>query len=159
MSISILKTSPQLPKVFATPLQLIPQTAHNHFLVATLNRVFARDLHAGELEFLQNRVISIKVMDAGLDFRMTLRRDTLSVSNKWSSIDLSIEGSVYDFMLLASRKEDPDTLFFNRRIRLKGDTELGLYVKNYLDALELDQHWTPFLGVLDKAIRLAEQIG
>jgi predicted lipid carrier protein YhbT len=35
------------------------------------------------------------------------------------------------------RKEDPDTLFFSRRLLMEGDTELGLLVKNTLDALEL----------------------
>ena len=35
------------------------------------------------------------------------------------------------------RKEDPDTLFFSRRQSMQGDTELGLLLKNTLDALEL----------------------
>lgn len=38
---------------------------------------------------------------------------------------------------LAMRKEDPDTLFFSRRLSMQGDTELGLLLKNTLDALEL----------------------
>lgn len=37
-----------------------------------------------------------------------------------------------------ARKEDPDTLFFQRRLQIEGDTELGLYVKNLMDAIELD---------------------
>jgi predicted lipid carrier protein YhbT len=36
---------------------------------------------------------------------------------------------------LALRREDPDTLFFSRRLVLEGDTELGLVVKNALDAM------------------------
>jgi predicted lipid carrier protein YhbT len=39
-------------------------------------------------------------------------------------------------MLLARRQEDPDTLFFSRRLSMEGDTELGLLVKNTLDAIE-----------------------
>ena len=38
---------------------------------------------------------------------------------------------------LAMRKEDPDTLFFSRRLSMQGDTELGLLLKNTLDSLEL----------------------
>lgn len=49
--------------------------------------------------------------------------------------------------VLAQRQEDPDTLFFNRRLSMEGDTELGLVVKNTLDGLELPvfdlQQWTP----------------
>ena len=40
-------------------------------------------------------------------------------------------------MMLALRKEDPDTLFFSRRLCMEGNTELGLLVKNTLDAQEL----------------------
>ena len=40
-------------------------------------------------------------------------------------------------MLLARRQEDPDTLFFSRRLSMEGDTELGLLVKNTMDAIEL----------------------
>jgi len=31
---------------------------------------------------------------------------------------------------------DPDTLFFSRRLTIDGDTELGLLVKNALDAID-----------------------
>ena len=48
------------------------------------------------------------------------------------------KGKLEDFWLLATRREDPDTLFFNRRLAIEGDTETGLYVKNMLDALEFD---------------------
>jgi len=41
-------------------------------------------------------------------------------------------------VLIAARKQDPDTLFFQRRLRIEGDTELGLYVKNLMDAIDLD---------------------
>ncbi|MEW8013567.1 MAG: SCP2 sterol-binding domain-containing protein [Candidatus Sedimenticola endophacoides] len=57
-----------------------------------------------------------------------------------------MDGTLYDFLLLATRREDADTLFFNRRLRLGGDTELGLYVKNFLDALELDGRLGPLPG-------------
>ncbi|MGB5009839.1 MAG: SCP2 sterol-binding domain-containing protein [Candidatus Dechloromonas phosphoritropha] len=38
-------------------------------------------------------------------------------------------------MQLLARQEDPDTLFFNRELEINGDTELGLIVKNMLDAV------------------------
>jgi hypothetical protein len=39
---------------------------------------------------------------------------------------------------LTLRLEDPDTLFFNRRLLIEGDTDLGLRVKNMLDGVELE---------------------
>jgi predicted lipid carrier protein YhbT len=50
--------------------------------------------------------------------------------------DLTIGAAAHDLLLLARREEDPDTLFFSRRLALEGDTELGLLVKNTLDALD-----------------------
>ncbi|MNN64209.1 hypothetical protein D3C81_1796400 [compost metagenome] len=37
--------------------------------------------------------------------------------------------------MLASRQQDADTLFFQRRLTLIGDTELGLTLRNLLDRL------------------------
>ena len=34
------------------------------------------------------------------------------------------------------READPDTLFFNRRLVVEGDTEIALLVKNTLDAID-----------------------
>ena len=70
--------------------------------------------------------------------------------------DLLIEGSAYDFLLLAIRREDPDTLFFNRRLRLGGNTELGLYLKNFLDALEPDQS---LIKHLERLTNIVEHFG
>ena len=41
-----------------------------------------------------------------------------------------------DYLALALREEDADTLCFARRLLMDGDTELGLLVKNTLDAVD-----------------------
>ena len=41
-----------------------------------------------------------------------------------------------DFMRMMMREEDPDTLFFNRKLQIEGDTELGLITKNLLDSVD-----------------------
>ena len=41
-----------------------------------------------------------------------------------------------DFVRIAAREEDADTLFFNRRLVVEGDTDTALLVKNTLDAIE-----------------------
>ena len=50
--------------------------------------------------------------------------------------DLHFTARLSAFLQMVSRQEDPDTLFFNRSLTIEGDTELGLRVKNMLDALE-----------------------
>jgi O2-independent ubiquinone biosynthesis accessory factor UbiT len=50
--------------------------------------------------------------------------------------ELTIAASLRDFIALALREEDPDTLFFARRLSIQGDTDLGLTVKNLLDSID-----------------------
>jgi predicted lipid carrier protein YhbT len=73
--------------------------------------------------------------------------------------DLSITGTLHAFLLLAARREDSDTLFFQRQLRMEGDTELGLEVKNFLDGLDVDSLWLPrqVSGMARKTLPLYER--
>jgi predicted lipid carrier protein YhbT len=68
-----------------------------------------------------------------------------------------ISGKVEDYWQLATRREDPDTLFFSRRLCIEGDTATGVHVKNLLDALDYDweSHFRDVLGVNLGAITFA----
>jgi len=127
-----------LPRLLATPFSLLPDAAHSRLLSLALNRVLAEPLGDGELDFLQDRCVAIAVRDAGITFRLTIVGDRLAACSRSGTDDLTIEGTVYDFLLLAGRQEDPDTLVFQRRLVMQGDTELGLQVKNLLDGLDVD---------------------
>lgn len=127
------KNIPLLQNLFFLPLRIVPVTVHSTALAFTINRIFARQIQNGELNFLIDRVITIDIHDANLIFCLTLKNGQLVAANKTNS-DLKISGSMYDFLLLATGREDPDTLFFQRRLSLDGDTELGLYVKNFLNS-------------------------
>jgi len=118
-------------------------------LVTALNRILAPEIEDEELDFLEGKVMQVSITDGRLAFRITMKNGKLQAAKKGHPVDLSIEGSIYDYLLLATRKEDPDTLFFNRRLRLGGSTELGLYVKNFLDSLELDDRIGPLLKLLN----------
>jgi predicted lipid carrier protein YhbT len=50
--------------------------------------------------------------------------------------------------MLATRRADPDTLFFQRRIRVEGDTELGLGIKNTMDSMDWDDLPLPIRRLL-----------
>lgn len=70
---------------------------------------------------------------------------------------MTIRGDWHDFLLLASRYEGPDTLFFRRRLVTEGDTELGLVVKNLLDSLD-PEHLPPWLrNVVERAGRVMQE--
>ncbi len=113
--------------------------------------MFAAPLAAGELGFLAQRVVNINVSDADLKFSVRLEQDKFCAGKEVPEADLRIEGTVYTFMLLATRKEDADTLFFRRQLKTSGDTELGLYVKNFLDGLEPET--LPYHRAIDPILR------
>ncbi len=148
-------TIPELP--FAFPMNLVPTTLNSTILVTILNKLLIDSLQEGELDFLNKKVLLIKIQDAGLEFRLTMVGDRLIACNHRSP-DISIKGRLYDFLLLTTRREDPDTLFFNRRLRLTGSTELGLYLKNFLDSLEPEEYLGSVLKYLEKLIQLFERI-
>ncbi len=86
---------------------------------------------------LEGRSLRLRLLDAGIAFDFEWQ-GTVFVAERYVDVpDLCIAASVHDLMLMARRQEDPDTLFFSRRLSLEGDTELGLLFKNTLDAIEL----------------------
>jgi predicted lipid carrier protein YhbT len=57
-----------------------------------------------------------------------------------------------------AREEDPDTLFFGRRLLMEGDTDLGLLVKNTLDGVELPRLDPARLAPAEILRRLRERL-
>ncbi len=105
-------------------------------MVLLLNRVLATALRNGDLDFLDQRVLRIEVVDLALDHRLSLCDRRLFAAPIRRPVDVRFGGKARDFLLLALGDEDPDSLFFQRRLQLEGDTELGLEIKNFLYAME-----------------------
>ena len=96
-------------------------------------RVLAAPLREGALDFMHGRRLGIEVSDLGLRWILELRGQRLCVTD--GAAEASVRGSATDLLLLASRLEDADTLFFLRALELTGDTELGLTARNLLERL------------------------
>ncbi|MDQ5911565.1 MAG: O2-independent ubiquinone biosynthesis accessory factor UbiT [Pseudomonadota bacterium] len=146
---------PALPAPLAWPLKLIPGPVHSTVLTTALNVLFAgRIQESGEFEFLRDRVLAIRVRDAGVEYRFRYAGPAGFVPCQRDQVaDLTITGAIYDFLALAARREDSDTLFFNRRVVMEGNTELGLELKNLLDALDPEM----LGGPLPSLLRVANQ--
>ena len=144
-------SSPELPFIARKPLVWIPLPIKARAITAAMNAMFAMPLAAGELEFLAERVMNVIVSDAELRFSVRLDQNKLRAGVEAPEADLTIEGTVYTFLLLTTRKEDADTLFFRRQLKTSGDTELGLYVKNFLDGLEPET--LPYHRTIDPILR------
>jgi predicted lipid carrier protein YhbT len=151
---------PILPAPLSLPLRVIPSFIHNKALITILNRIFREELEDGELDFLQDRIVYITIEDAGIDYRFTLNGDRLIPGDNNLPPDLSLKGTIHDYLLLASRREDTDALFFSRRLKMQGDTELGLHVKNFLDGMDFDSHKVSanFESLLKKSLPVYERL-
>ncbi len=149
--------APQLPETLARLVSRLPQWPPTVAVCAGLNLLFLPTLDADTRQRLTGRMVAIEVLDAGLICRMRLGAIGFYPA-LGGTPEVTIRAAAWDYYRLARRLEDPDTLFFSRRLVMEGDTELGLLVKNSLDAVD----WTRLPGPLGAAVerlrRFAERL-
>ena len=126
-----------IPKAVSRVAEKLPQQPPALLLVAALNLALGRLIPKEPLEPLLGKKLRIRVTDAGMSLRFSLTKKGFRPTFDASAPDLTISAKARDFLALALREEDPDTLFFSRRLLMEGETELGLLVKNTLDAVEM----------------------
>jgi len=129
---------PLFKKAIGMPGRLTPYPVQKRVLSLVLNQAFREPLRHGELDFLENAKVRIRVTDISIDWLIRVGGEAIVPLDRNLGEDVSISGESTDFLLLATRHADPDTLFFQRRIRIEGDTELGLGVKNTMDSMDWD---------------------
>lgn len=149
--------SPPLPSLLTAPLHLVPNRAHSLVLATALNRLFTEELIDGDFDFLDGKVFSIAVRDAPICCRITLRRGRFAATDS-SQADATVSATVHDFLLLMAQQEDPDTLFFQRRLLISGETDLGLEVKNLLDAVDPEQLPVVVKALLPRAVGFSQKL-
>ncbi len=128
----------RLPTLIAEIGHKLPQWPHSLAMVTALNAALKlKLLPESELGALEDKLFRVSVLDTGgvahYTFCNGLFRPVFSVQRE---PDLAFAANLSAYLQLLARQEDPDTLFFNRELEITGDTELGLIVKNMLDAIE-----------------------
>jgi len=126
----------KLPPKLLRPLNFAPKKMQRAVIEFGLRQFFQEAMLSGELAVLEGRWISIEIADADLSWLIGVVNNTPVVSRTEQQPDLVIRGNLEEFVLLASVREDPDTQFFQRRLVVEGDTELGLEVKNLIYSLD-----------------------
>jgi predicted lipid carrier protein YhbT len=153
--------TPRIPPTLLPPVQLplklalrlAPERLLVPLLAALSTHLLRGQPLVGRLAALSGKRVSLLIsdLDRELCFRITAtglaQGGGQYASQAW---DVRIRGAFADFWCMATRTEDPDTLFFQRRLAIEGDTETGLALKNLLDALEYDwpAHVEAVLGPL-----------
>jgi O2-independent ubiquinone biosynthesis accessory factor UbiT len=126
----------QVLPLLVRPLRFVPHPLQRPPLELALAQLFEAGIAGGALDFLDGRCLAIEIEDAGWRWPIALLGGRLRVLARDHPADVTIRGESPAFLVMAGRLEDPDTLFFQRRLAIEGDTELGLGVKNFLDGLD-----------------------
>lgn len=140
-----------MPKILRPSLRLLPFKAQKAALLPALSSVFREAIEDGDFEFLQDKWLKISIIDLELTWWLSFDEDKLIMASSEENIteDVSFSATGDDLVLIAGRKQDPDTLFFQRRLKIEGDTELGLEVKNLIDAIDIEQLPSSVHSVVD----------
>jgi len=146
------------PEWVGLPARLMPPALERRLLTGVLNRLLAEPATEGEFEFLEGRYLAVEVSDMNLRRVFTAKDVRPLTASRRQAADAAIRGRAVEFLLLAARLEDPDTLFFQRRLEVTGDTALGLTVRNLLDRLPLEALPLPARIMLNRAARFGRRV-
>lgn len=128
---------PKFPQPLARVIRKLPALPASTGLVALLNLSAWKALKDLDWTPMRGKRFGVHVRDTGLRAYFSVTR-TGFVAEINEQADVTFTATAEDFARLALRLEDPDSLFFNRRLLIEGNTDLGLMVKNMLDAVELE---------------------
>ncbi|MEI6858269.1 MAG: SCP2 sterol-binding domain-containing protein [Shewanella sp.] len=136
------------PKLIRHPLAIMPFKLKADVLKRLLGLMLKQQGKDEELDFLSGRWVAINVEDMGLEFEVSY--DSCWLVRPRSDAQVVFSAHSKELLLIAAGKEDPDTLFFQRKLSIEGDIELGLEVKNLLLSVEFDTLPTPIKYSIEK---------
>ena len=136
MSTAMNTAALRIPPAIGRWLGRLPAQPPAWLFVQGLNRILAPQLPEDVKQALCARRLRLRLDDAGLAIDFSWQGKAFEMGRHGGQPDLTIGACAHDLVLMARRQEDPDTLFFSRRLILEGDTELGLLFKNTLDGLD-----------------------
>ncbi|WP_416189988.1 ubiquinone anaerobic biosynthesis accessory factor UbiT [Neisseria sp. CCUG17229] len=131
-----------LPQWLGKLVGKLPAKPPRFILVTALNTMLAKELLPADMSLFAGRKFEIDVLDAGVKIRFSANEEKFIANAFEGTPDLRLAANGVDFMRMIMREEDPDTLFFKRKLQIEGDTELGLITKNLLDSVDWPlSHW------------------
>lgn len=143
--------------ILRSPVHLLPQFVQKSALLEGMKAVFKESLEDGDFEFLEGKWLKIEVKDMQLSWYVSYQGEKLIVADHPVEQDVAFSGNLNDLVLIAGRKEDPDTLFFQRRLSIEGDTELGLEIKNLMDSVDMELLPKPLQTLLNQLAEFVQK--
>lgn len=118
-------------------LRRVPDRLKTKLFVRVFNHLARGQTLVERLRELDNRIIGLRVTDIPCLFQFYVLNGRLRAADQ-DRCDVTISGELRGFLQLAALDEDPDTLFFQRVLRIDGETDTGVHIKNILDAMDYD---------------------
>ncbi len=116
-------------------VERLPIAPPSFVLARVLDRVLLPRLPADARELLGRRCVELRVTDFGLRVRLQLVPGGFAPAADGGEPALRISATGASYLRLLRGEDDPDRMFFERQLVMEGDTELGLVLKNTLDAI------------------------
>ena len=116
-------------------VQRLPMQPPTFALTLALNRWLLPRIPKDSRAALSNRTVQVNVIDLGLNLQMQLQASGFVLAPAGSMVELRIAAASQTFWRLMRGTDDADRLFFERALVMEGDTELGLILKNTIDAI------------------------
>ncbi len=113
----------------------LPVAPPSFVLARALDRWLLPRLDAQARRLLAGPVVELCVTDLGLRLRLRLGERGFAAATDAGAPALRIAAAAQTLVALARGQADADRLFFERALVMEGDTELGLVLKNTLDAI------------------------
>ncbi|MBK8186500.1 MAG: SCP2 sterol-binding domain-containing protein [Cellvibrio sp.] len=127
----------RIPGTLRLMLKNTPWTIKKSCIQKWMQHSFQSSITNGDLDFFEKKSLNLIVTDINLRFNLTLKNKQLTINEYHQNADCEFTGSFYDLLLIAAQKRDPDTLFFQRKLMISGNTEVGLAIKNWLASLDM----------------------
>ncbi len=142
---------PDFGQAARLPMRVLPNTLQAMAISRAWNHLTRGQRFEPRMAELEGIRVAVVVTDTGARWHFQVRVPRLHPIRPEAGWDLRVSGASEDLLRLTLGLEDADTLFFNRQLSMEGDTAAGVYLKNFLDALELD--WAAHTEAVVAALR------
>lgn len=124
-----------LHRRIAAGVERLPTAPPSFFAARLLDRALLPRLPDDARAALAGQCVELVVSDFGIRVRLELAPGRFTPAGDAAPPVLRIVAPTTSYWRLLRGEEDPDRLFFERALVMEGDTELGLVIKNTLDAI------------------------
>lgn len=116
-------------------VQRLPTQPPSLALALVLDKLLVPRLPADARRALSGRPVEVAVTDLGLTFKLLLGARGFTVARTRAAPAVRIAADAHAYWRLLRGQDDADRLFFERALVMEGDTEMGVVLKNTLDAI------------------------